>query len=204
MSLSLCFLAWKVGETMPPTGLLSSLEMKYVKRLVPCLTLGRCFPRAGYWRGCGHFVSVLDRTFSVTCPQELNKTRVWESAAPGGVPRRCTTSFQEMGKSFVCIWAGGCLLKGVEKKAEEEREQRFEISPGKKNREFRMWLPFPPTAPHRGHHQVHPPLPESVVRSPGRCISLAFRATCVPRPIEGEHLFQVIKSVSSLSRRGFY
>lgn len=56
---------------MPPTGLLSSLEMKYVKRLVEgvshVLVIDMVVAIA---------VSVLDRTFSVTCPQELNKTRV--------------------------------------------------------------------------------------------------------------------------------
>lgn len=33
-------------------------------------------------------VSVLDRAFSVMCPQDLNKTRVWEPAAPGRVLKK--------------------------------------------------------------------------------------------------------------------
>ena len=91
---------------------------------------------------------------------------------------------------------------GVEKKAVDKREEHCEISIRKKP--LVIPVAFPSLLlPHREVTISGPSFTDQGGEALGNACS-GIPSTCVPCPIEGEHLIQVIKSVSSLSRRGFY
>lgn len=92
---------------------------------------------------------------------------------------------------------------GVEKKAVDKREEHCEISIRKKPLVTPVALPSL-LLPHGEVTILGSSSLQIKGEKPWEMRVVGIPSTCVPCPIEGEHLIQVIKSVSSLSRRGFY